>query len=114
MLSRETVRQSLFGPGKGKIGSGRGSYRDLLKWPAFVVSFVCFSAGRFKSFLHLVNDAGDIPSNSSAGIAGTISGTILAITLVLALVLGLLTVPRWQGFLSLAVVAWVIWMRLAL
>jgi len=89
------------------------SLRDSLKWWALIVSFVCFIAGRFRILMHLINDAGDPSSRTpTTEMLGTISAAIFAVALLLSVILGAVTVPRWQGFLALAVVGWAIWMRL--
>ena len=114
MPSIRIISQSLFGPGKeGDPELKPGSLRDSLKWLAFIVSVVSYAAGRFRSYLYVLHNVGDPASRTpTTETASAISGTILIVTLVLSLILGLLTVPRWQGLLSLAVVIWAIWMGL--
>ena len=105
-----SILKSLTGDDPARRGR---SVRDSLKWLAFIVSFVCFAAGRFIVFMRVIHDVGEAPSRgSTAEILVTISTIILSITLALSLVLGALTVPRWQGLLALAVVGWAIWNRL--
>lgn len=92
----------------------RRSLRDSLKWAAFIVSFVCFTTGRFIVFMRLIHDEGDASAgDSTAELFSASSGTILPVTLVLSIILGALTVPRWQGFLALEIVVWAIWNGLA-
>ena len=107
----QSILKSLKGDDPARKGR---SIRDSLKWVAFIVSFICFTAGRFGIFMRVIYDAGsDPPSRTpTAETLSMFSATILTVTFLLSLILGALTVPRWQGFLALAVVGWAIWMRL--
>src|SRR6266850_720862 len=87
--------------------SKRGSFRDALKWWTFIISFICYTAGRFRSHMFLINDVADDALRApTTEMLSKISAIIFMITLALSLILGILTVPKWQGFLSLTIVLW--------